>query len=56
MEGVNCELVLYAQERWRVNQSLLLHCHIASELWSFVLCLFGAEWEGVLDMLACRKR
>ena len=26
---------------------LLLHCQMASELWSFVLCLFGVEWSGL---------
>ena len=35
---------------------LLLHCPIASDLWSCIFTLFGLQWvmpKGVLDLLAC---
>ena len=35
---------------------LLLHCHIAFEMWSMIFCLFGVCWvmpQRVVDLLDC---
>ena len=35
---------------------LLLHCPIASELWSFIFSIFGVQWvmpSEIMDLMAC---
>ena len=50
---LGCPKILFTLN---VYEHLLLHCPIASELWSMLLGLFGGSWvmpRCVSDLLAC---
>jgi hypothetical protein len=49
---------IYKKKSGEAPNHLLLHCHIARELWNLFFRMFGVEWimpKRVVDLLACWK-